>query len=618
MHLHPGGIIDMSLINARRRLVGGLSSVALATVAVAGLTASAASASSVSPSVDSQVSGDSTTAIKSVTTAHQLVSSSPGELIVAFVSADGPKNATQHVTSVVGAGLAWSLAVRSNATWGTTEVWTSYATVPVTAKITAKLALPYDASITVVAYKNAAPVVGATAANGSRSGHPSVTITPKSANSILAASAHDWTADAKPVSASGQSLIHVFRDHRVHDAFWVQTASGSAAGTPVAIADRAPVGDRWSMGAVEIQPATPASQAIAFQGSAVHDGNSGDSSLAPPLTRGWSVPLPGSGMSYPIIAGGRAFVASAGPQAGSYLTSMLTAYDLHTGAIVWGPVTLSSALYWIDSLTFGDGKVYALDSSGLLQAFDATSGRALWSSQMPGQYFFTAAPTAYGGSVYVSGAGSGGTVYAVDGSTGTVEWTAQVMNGDDSSPAVTDGAVYVSYACNQAYAFNRADGRLLWHYSGACEGGGGATVAVHDGRVYTRDYFGDLILDANTGADLGSYSSDVVPAFSGDTALYISSNVLHAVNAAGTTVWSFAADPLSAPPVIDNGIAYVSGQSGKVYGLRVSDGALVWSADAGGTTSGGDGSSGGSGLAAAEGYLLVPTATSLVAFHNSN
>ena len=52
------------------------------------------------------------------------------------------------------------------------------------------------------------------------------------------------------------------------------------------------------------------------------------------------------------------------------------------------------------------------------------------------------------GIVYVGGAGSGGTLYAVSESAGNVLWTASVQNGDNSSPvkASSAGGVVTFYA----------------------------------------------------------------------------------------------------------------------------------------------------------------------------
>src|SRR5205823_14393774 len=112
--------------------------------------------------------------------------------------------------------------------------------------------------------------------------------------------------------------------------------------------------------------------------------------------------------------------------------------------------------------------------------------RFLWSVKRSGQYAFTSAPTASVGIVYVGGAGSGGTLYAISESAGNVLWTASVQNGDNSSPAVTAKGVYVSYACEQAYDFDPSSGALIWHHATGCEGGGRRTAVKHAGKLYVR------------------------------------------------------------------------------------------------------------------------------------
>src|SRR5262249_40956222 len=152
---------------------------------------------------------------------------------------------------------------------------------------------------------------------------------------------------------------------------------------------------------------------------------------------------------------------------------------------------------------YDSGKVFVLNFDGLMKAFDAATGNLLWSVSLPGQFIFTSPPTAVNGTVFTGGAGSGGTVYAVNETNGEVLWTMPVENGDNSSPAFSGGSVFVSYVCPQAYAFNATTGQELWHFSGNCEGGGGATPVVHSGQVYVREssltQTNGLVLDANTG-----------------------------------------------------------------------------------------------------------------------
>jgi hypothetical protein len=183
-----------------------------------------------------------------------------GELILAFVEADGPTAPTQKVNSVTGGGLTWTLVARSNATWGTVEVWQAYATGRLAnATVAAKLAKSgYDASITVAAFTGTGTRVGASAAAAGTRGAPSVTLTPTACNSLVWGGGHDWSNNAIPVPGAGQTIVHQFIDKVVHDSFWVQAVTApTKAGTLVTVNDTYPVNDRWQLVAVEIPAATP-------------------------------------------------------------------------------------------------------------------------------------------------------------------------------------------------------------------------------------------------------------------------------------------------------------------------------------------------------------------------
>ena len=128
------------------------------------------------------------------------------ELVLAFIQADGPTSPTQKVKGVTGGGLTWTMASRSNSTWGTTEVWQAYATSPLSnAVVTAKLASAYDGSITITAFQGAANSVGATATGAGTTGQPTATLTPLGCNSLVWASGHDWTHNTVAVAATGRN-----------------------------------------------------------------------------------------------------------------------------------------------------------------------------------------------------------------------------------------------------------------------------------------------------------------------------------------------------------------------------------------------------------------------------
>jgi len=168
---------------------------------------------------------------------------------------------------------------------------------------------------------------------------------------------------------------------------------------------------------------------------------------------------------------------------------------------------------WQSNATYENGRIFAVNFDGLLQSFAEDSGQIQWSVQLPIQWSFTAPPTAYQGRVYVGGAGDGGTLYAVDEQTGALDWSTMVNFGDNSSPAVGDGGIYVTYPCLY-YKIDPVTGAQIWKYDGGCDGGGGKTPVYYNGRVYVRDPSnGDAIIDANSGTLVGMLSTSAPPSF---------------------------------------------------------------------------------------------------------
>jgi hypothetical protein len=180
-----------------------------------------------------------------------------GELLVAYVSADGPSQQRQQVTAVVGGGLTWSLAARSNTGGGTAEVWQAYTTQAIgQLRVTASLARgAFDGSITVASFKGAGKAVGATATAAGSKGAASVALTPSQDQSLVWGVGHDWSRAQAPVPLTGQTIVHQFLDTRVKDTFWTQRVNGAVGrGLPIRVGTSAPTGDRWQFVAVEITP----------------------------------------------------------------------------------------------------------------------------------------------------------------------------------------------------------------------------------------------------------------------------------------------------------------------------------------------------------------------------
>ncbi len=367
--------------------------------------------------------------------------------------------------------------------------------------------------------------------------------------------------------------------------------------------------------------AVTSDQGVAAQMDPAHDGNLSHDTLTPPVGLAWSTSFGSSSNtypSYPIIDNGKVFVTA------RYLTSSqqpwLVALNMASGATAWGPVPLAGP-GWAN-LTLENGRLFVIDGSGWLQAFDENAGTQIWAKQLSGS--FSAPPTASNGTIYISGAttlgGGSGSLYAVRETDGSVLWTASVASGEVSSPAVSSTGVYVSYRCGETYDFNPTTGALIWHHATACSGGGGKTPVLYSGRLYVRDATaGNLILDETTGISLGTFNGTVMPAFTGSRGFFKDAYGLTAVDLSTNGVaWMFGGDgALNTAPIIVNGYLYIASSKGNVYAINPSTGAAVQTWTIPEPAAGPDEQSTTgplAGLAAGYGMLFVPGAQRVYAF----
>lgn len=341
-------------------------------------------------------------------------------------------------------------------------------------------------------------------------------------------------------------------------------------------------------------------EAVTYQVDSAHTGEQPDDRLTLPLCERWRRDLGGS-TGYAVASRDLVYVVSVGAQG-----RRLWALDQYTGATRWGPTGLGGSYSWV-ALALGNGALYALSDNGALVAFDAQSGQQRW-IQMVGRS--DSAPTAITDGLFVS---VDQQVKSLNPANGSTRWSRPVANGDTSSPAVRGNLVATSYACNQAYAFSLT-GTQLWHATSSCSGGGGKTTAVHDGKVYTRDSNGDLVLDGATGTLVGSYTSRLIPAFAGNLAIFSTSTATQGVVPTNNqATWS--AEGVIAAPVVMGEHVVLPTATGLVVlnaltGVEVDRTALAGIQG----TDEQNVSSPFAGLNAANGMLFVPVGNSLVAY----
>ena len=86
-------------------------------------------------------------------------------------------------------------------------------------------------------------------------------------------------------------------------------------------------------------------------------------------------------------------------------------------------------------VAYDNGRVFAVDQNGNMQALSAATGSVLWTARLPGSSSSVVAANQYGDFVYAS---SSSTVFGVRQDTGIVVWS-RGASADDASVPAGDG-----------------------------------------------------------------------------------------------------------------------------------------------------------------------------------
>ena len=132
------------------------------------------------------------------------------------------------------------------------------------------------------------------------------------------------------------------------------------------------------------------------------------------------------------------------------------------------------------------GRVYTVDTAATLRAFDASSGKQVWSVRIGdpreiagGRSFWNGEATGNSGALFGGGVSyDNGRVYATNGlgdaaafdaATGAQIWRVRPGGPLRGAPTIATDTVYVVSQDNQLYALNPADGSLRWNGIGTLE-----------------------------------------------------------------------------------------------------------------------------------------------------
>lgn len=209
----------------------------------------------------------------------------------------------------------------------------------------------------------------------------------------------------------------------------------------------------------------------------------------------------------------------------------------------------------------GAGKLFVIDTDAVVHAFDAASGRTVWSARLEVSSDLRAA--AFGGGVsYEDGklfATNGvGDVVALDAATGREIWKVRPAGPLRGAPTIAFGAVYVMTQDNQIHAVSIEDGSPIWQESGA---------------VGLAGVFGVAAPAAGQGTVVAGYSSGELVAYRYENGRTLWSDAL-ARTSISTEVGTLT--DVDADPIIDAGRVYALGQGGRMAAYELVTGQRLW------------------------------------------
>lgn len=209
----------------------------------------------------------------------------------------------------------------------------------------------------------------------------------------------------------------------------------------------------------------------------------------------------------------------------------------------------------------GDGKLFAVDSSGVIHAFAADSGRALWDHTIVvsgdlRDATFGGGATYFDGKVYAtSGTGD---VVALDANTGAEVWRKKPAGPLRGSPTVAFNAVYVMTQDNQIHALNLSDGTSIWQDAAA---------------IGQQGVFGVGAPGAGQGTVVAGYSSGEVVAYRYENGRVLWSDAL-ARTSISTEVGALT--DVDADPIVANGQVFALGVAGRMAAYELTTGQRIW------------------------------------------
>ncbi len=294
-----------------------------------------------------------------------------------------------------------------------------------------------------------------------------------------------------------------------------------------------------------------------------------DSSNVNQLGVAWAFPIPdvssfGALATNPIVENGVVYFET--------LTSHIYALNLSDGSVIWDHDYASENI-GPNGVAVAWGKVFALDGEKTVAALDASTGKELWTQDLPltDSEGLDIQPTPYNDIVYVASvpgvgvsnfySGNGqGKVFALNQQTGEIVWSFNTVKGDNIW-----GNQDVNSGGGSWYppAIDTSTGMTYWSSANPAPWPGTTDFPNGSSRPGPNLYSNSLLALSGDTGELSWYTQ-VKPHDLFDLDLQLS--------------------PILAPVTIDgtqHNAVFTSGKLGTVYAMDQDTGALLWSTDVG-------------------------------------